>query len=108
MRPAFSANWGIARKDPAAMTPGLQRIGTQPAPERDAADLRHDPPAEDFAPQFRNRETCQRDVQSTRQFTGEPLNVDDDAGGKSGLPARLEAPPQGQALGLQRTGDATC
>ena len=24
------------------------------------------------------------------------------------LPARLEAPPQGQALGLQRTGDATC
>jgi hypothetical protein len=38
----FLGELGIAGKDPAAMPPGLQRIGAQPAPQGDAADLRHD------------------------------------------------------------------
>ena len=34
------------------MAPGLQGIGTQPTPKRHAADLRHEPASEDFAPAF--------------------------------------------------------
>ena len=37
-----------------------------------------------------------------REFTGERLNLDDEAGGKSGLYARPEAAPQGQAVGREQ------
>ena len=52
-RPAVSANCAIAREDPAAMPPGLQRIGAQPAPQGDAADLGHDAAGENLAMQCR-------------------------------------------------------
>ena len=98
----------VARKDPAAMTPGLQRIGAQPAPQGDAADLGHDAAREDLALQFGNREARQRHIGVTGQLAREPLNVDDDAGGKSGLRARLEALPRGRPGVLRRSGGATC
>ena len=66
------------------MTPGLQRIGAQPTPQGDAADLGHDATGEDLATQFGNGETRQRHIAVTGQLAREPLNVDDDAGGKAG------------------------
>ncbi len=41
---------------------------------------------EHFAVELRNRPARERHVGAARQFTGEPLNVVDDAGGKAGSP----------------------
>ena len=40
---------------------------------------------------FGDGEACQRHIGVTGQLARQPFNVDDDAGGKSGLRARLEA-----------------
>ena len=106
--PGFLGKLRIARKDPAAMPPGLQRIGAQPSPQGDAADLGHNASGEDLAVQFGNREACQGHIGVTGQLAREPFNVDDDAGGKSGLRARLEALPQGRVVGRRKTGGAIC
>lgn len=90
------------------MTPGLQRIGAQPSPQGDAADLGHNAAGEDLAAQLGDRKARQRHIGMTGQLAREPFNVDDDAGGKSGLRARLEALPQGQVFGRRKTGGAIC
>ena len=100
--PGFLGELRVSRKDPAPMTPGLQRIGAQPTPQGDAADLGHDATGEDLAMQFGNGETRQRHIAVTGQLAREPLNVDDDAGGKSGLRARLEVPPRGRPRVLSK------
>jgi hypothetical protein len=104
----FLRKLGIAGENPAPMSPGLQRIGAQPTPQGDPADLCDEAAREDLAPQFPNGEARQRYVRATGQLTSEPFNVDDDAGGKSGLPARLEAPPQGRVGVLRKSGGAIC
>jgi hypothetical protein len=76
------------------MTPGLQRIGAQPSPQGDAADLGHYASREDLAAQLGDREARQGHIGVTGQLAREPFNGHDDAGGKSGLRARLEALPQ--------------
>jgi hypothetical protein len=106
--PGFLGELRIAGKDPAAMTPRLQRIGAQPPPQGHAADLGHDATGQDLAMQFRDGEARQRHIGPTGQLACQPFNVDDDAGGKSGLCARLEALPQGRAFALRRNGGATC
>jgi hypothetical protein len=50
--------------------------------------LRHDAPSEHLPMQLGNREARQRHVQAAGQFAGQPLNVDDDAGGKAELSPR--------------------
>ena len=57
---------------------------------------------------FLNRETRQRKSEAVRQFAGQGLNLDDEAGGKSGLYARLEAAPRDQAVWPERIVYATC
>ena len=57
---------------------------------------------------FLNRETGQRQSEAVRKLAGQGLNLDDEAGGKSGLYARLEAAPQGQAVWPERIACATC
>jgi hypothetical protein len=42
-----------------------------------------------------------------RKLASQCLNLDDEAGGKSGLYARLEAAPQGQAVERERIAYAT-
>ena len=98
----------VTRKDPAAMAPGLQRIRTQPAPERNTADSGDEAAREHLRMEFRNGESRQRHTQPTGQFAREPLNVDDDAGGKSGLDARLAVLPPGPSGGHRKTVSATC
>ena len=98
----------IAGKDPAAVAPRLQSVRIQPAPEGHTTDLRHDAASDDLAPQFRNREARQGHIEPAGQLTGQALNLDDDAGGKSGLGARLEAAPRGQPIALGRSAGAIC
>jgi hypothetical protein len=70
------------------------RIGAQPTPQGDAADLRHNAASEHLTMQLGDGEARQWDVHLTGQLARQPFNVDDDAGGKSGLNARPEALPQ--------------
>jgi hypothetical protein len=53
-------------------------------------------------------EARQGHIGVTGQLAREPFNVDDDAGGKSGLCARLEVLPPGRVFGRRKTGGAIC
>ena len=55
-----------------------------------------------------DREPGQRKAKGVRNFAGQCLNLNDEAGGKSGLCARLEAVPLGQAVEPERIAYATC
>ena len=59
-------------------------------------------------PYFLDRKPGEGKAESMRKFTGQSLNRNDEAGGKSGLYARLEAAPQGQAVEPERIAYATC
>src|SRR3954467_4262257 len=59
-------------------------------------------------PDLLNRKPGQRKPEPVREFTRKRLNLDDEAGGKSGLYARREAAPQGQAYGRERSACAAC
>src|ERR1700758_3764112 len=48
---------------------------------------------------FLNREPRQWEPEGVRKLAGECLNLNDETGGESGPYARLEAAPQGQAIG---------
>jgi len=104
----FGGKVGIAGKDPASMLPRPKGIATEPAPQRSPADLRDETLRNHVLPDFLNGEARQRKPEAVREFTGKRLNLDDEAGGKSGLYARREAPPQGQACGRERISSATC
>jgi hypothetical protein len=67
------------------MPPRLQRIGAQPPPQGDSADLSDDATGEDLPMQFGDGEARQRPIGVTGQLASQPFNVDDDAGRKSGL-----------------------
>ncbi len=98
----------VAGEDPAAIAPWSQRILAEPAPQRGAADLRHDSLRHHLASKLRHRPARQRHLTPPRQLTGQSLDLDDDAGGKSGLVARLEAPPRGRVIERGRNACATC
>ena len=55
-----------------------------------------------------DREAGQRQAEAVREFTGQCLNLDDEAGEKSGLYARLEAALPGQAVWQGQIACATC
>jgi hypothetical protein len=59
-------------------------------------------------PDLFDREAGQRKPEAVREFTGKRLNLDDETGGESGLYARREAAPQGQACERARIASATC
>ena len=99
---------GIAGEDPAAMAPGLQRIRTEPAPKRHATDLRHDTAGDNLALELRDRQVRERYAMAGGDLTGQPLNLDDDAGGGSGLGARRGAVRPARRGVRGRTGAATC
>ena len=59
-------------------------------------------------PDLLDREAGQRKSKFVGKFAGESLNLNDEAGGKSGLCARLEAAPQGRAVERERLACAIC
>ena len=104
----FAGKLGIAREYPAAMAPRLQRIRTQPAPKRHATDLRHDTAGDNLPLEFRDRQARERYAVAGGDLTGQALNLDDDAGGESGLGARREAVRPARLDVQGRTDAAIC
>ena len=80
----------IARKDPAAVEPRANRVVVQPAPDRAAADRRHQPAPLGFGGQLAQAPAGQRALGAGRQLTREGFDGNDDLGGKKpgGRPER--------------------
>ena len=106
--PGFGGKVRIAREDPASMFPGDKGIATEPAPQSSAADLSDQALRNNVPADFLDREPGQWEPEGMRKLAGECLNLNDETGGKSGPYARLEAAPQGQAIGQRRIAYATC
>ena len=104
----FAGEVRIAGEDPASMFPRDKGIAAEPAPQSSAADLSDQALGNNVLADFLNREPRQWEPEGVRKFAGECLNLNDETGGKSGPYARLEAAPQGQAIGQRRIAYATC
>ena len=90
------------------MLPRAEGIPAEPAPQCSAADLSDQTLRDNMLPDLLDRQPGQRKPEGVRKLAGERLNPNDDAGGKSGLYARLEAAPQGRAVGRARIVYAIC
>ena len=99
--PGLGREIGIAWKDPTAMLPRTQRIGAEP-PQSRPADLRYQALGDHFAPNLRERKSRQWQPQAMGKFTSESLNLNDDAGGKTGRVARPEVRTRGPEAGRGR------
>jgi hypothetical protein len=75
---------GVARENPASMLPRAQGITAEPAPQGSTADLRDQPLSNSVLADLSDREPRQGQSEAVRQFTGERLNLNYEAGGKSG------------------------
>ena len=106
--PGFAGKGRIAREDPASMFPGAKGIAAESAPQSGATDLSHQALGNNVLADFLDREPGQWEPEGVRKRTGECLNLNDETGGKSGPHERLEAAPQGQAIGQGRIACATC
>src|SRR5574337_853816 len=78
----FFGKLRITRKDPAAISPGTQRVLTEPAPNGSLSDGGHETSAHDFALDVWNMEAREGQPGLERHLAREGLNADDDAGGK--------------------------
>jgi hypothetical protein len=104
----FGSKVGIAREDPASMLPRAEGIAAEPSPQGGTADLRDQTLSHHLLTDLLDREAGQGKSEAVRKFTGKRLNLNDEAGGKSGLYARLEAVPPGQAVERDKIACATC
>ena len=90
------------------MFPGDKGITAEPAPQSSAADLSDQALRNNVLADFLDGEPGQWEPEGMRKLASECLNLNDETGGKSGPYARLEAAPQGQAIGRGRIAYATC
>ena len=95
----FAGKVRIAGEDPASIFPGAKGIVAEPAPQSSATDLSNQTLRNNVLADFLNREPGQWEAEAMRKLAGECLNLNDETGGKSGPYARLEAAPQGLAIG---------
>ena len=73
----------VAREDPAAVGPRLDRVLVEPAPDRRVGDRGHEPAADDLGPDVRDVEPAEGQPEAGRQLTGDRLDGDDERwGGK--------------------------
>jgi len=107
-RAGLGGKIGITGKDPASMLPRAKGIATEPAPQSSSTDLGDKAPSNHVLPDLLNGKPGQRKSEAVREFTGQRLNLDDETGGKSGLYARREAAPQGQACAQEKISSAIC
>jgi hypothetical protein len=107
-RAGFGSEVGVARKDPASMLPRSQCITAEPTPQCGAANFGDKTLRNYVLPDLLDGKPGQGKSEFDRKLTSQGLNLNDEAGGKSGLYARLEAAPQGQAFERERIACATC
>src|ERR1700726_2436457 len=108
MGPALPAKFGSRGKIQLRCFHGTRASLPEPAPQSSAADLSDQALRNNVLADFLDREPGQWEPEGMRKFAGECLNLNDETGGKSGPYARLEAAPQGQAIGQRRIAYATC
>jgi len=99
---------GIAREDPASVSPWAQRFAAEPAPQGGATDLRHDTFAHDLTLKVGERPARQRQAAAMGQFAHQRLNRDDHAGGKSGRGPRRAVAPLNPGSHVHRSACAIC
>ena len=90
------------------MLPRPERVGAEPTPQSGAADFGDQTLSNHVLPDLLDGETRQGQPEAVGEFAGQGLNLNDEAGGKSGLYARPEAAPPGQAVGTKQIACATC
>jgi len=106
--PGLGREVGIAWEDPTAISLRTESIGAKPAPQSRPADLRYQALSDHFAPNLRKRKSRQWQLQAMGKFTSKSLNLDDDAGGKTGRVARREAAPRGRDAARGQSACAIC
>ncbi len=80
------------------MLPWSERVGAEPTPQSGAADFGDETLSNHVLPDLLDGEARQRQPEAVGEFAGQRLNLDDDAGGKSGLYARPEVELPGLAV----------
>ena len=90
------------------MLPRSESVGAEPTPQGGTADFRDKALRNHVLADLFNGEARQRKSEAVREFTGKRLNLDDEAGGKSGLYARREAEPPDRGVEKVQTACATC
>ena len=93
--PGLESEIRIPGKDPTAVLPRTQGIGTQPTPECRTADLSDDTLSHHLLADIGQGQPRERQPETMRKLTGEGFYLHDDAGGKTGRDARLELVPRG-------------
>src|SRR5215472_5304044 len=92
-------------------TPVLPRtkgIGTQPTPQRGAADLGNDALSHRFLANIRQGQARERQPEAMWKLTSQSYYLHDDAGGERGLDAHLEVVPRGRVNAPEQIARATC
>src|SRR2546430_13551476 len=86
---------------PLSRSPGGEGCGADPPPQGAAAEFAYDALRDNLTLDFGEGQPGQRQSQSIGKFTSESLDLNDDAGGKSGRGARPEVrlPDPGAAPG---------
>jgi hypothetical protein len=99
---------GVAGEDPAAMAPRSQRVLAEPAPQRGAADLRHQPLRDGLPAQFGKRPARQWQPATRRQLTSQRLDLDPDRRGKNEPDGRRVRDLRGRIIDECRNVYAIC
>lgn len=97
-----------ARKNPASVRPGFDRVGAQPAPHRRAADCGNEAALHGLPRDLRVAQPRQRNPQLAWQLTRQRLDLNRDLRGKNGAVDRAWAGPPNQQDRARKTASATC
>lgn len=90
------------------MLPRPESVGAEPTPQRGAADFGDEALRNHVLADLLNGETRQRKSEAVRKLASKRFNLDDEAGGKSGLYARPEAALPVRVVGSAQTACPTC
>src|SRR6516225_326718 len=103
----LSSKVWIAGENPTAVLPRAKRVAGEPPPQRSTTDRCHETLSNHLLPDLSYREARQGKRKAMRKLASHRLNLNDEAGGKSGLSARPEAVPQGREVEKAKTSCAT-
>ena len=101
--PSFLREVGIARKNPAAVLPGPDRILVEPAPDRRAADRCHNARLTSLGSQVPRTPSRKRNLMDRGKFTGQRLDLNDHLWGEKPGGGRGEDVPPIRRVSFRET-----
>jgi len=107
-RPCFAGEFGISRKNPAPILPGLDGILAQPSPDGDPTDTGNNTSFQNIPLDFFAAKARQRYTQFRGKLTRQGFNLHNDSGGKTEQGARVWIDRTIQPGAFQKTVCATC